>query len=163
ARRRLLRRDDQVRPLAVAPGVRRLVCLGSAAIATGRPSVPGHGSVSIPRRLGSPPSGPAPPAPWFGPRAARAPRARFTSAWAGGVGEWDVFGPLGRQVGTNSITALFDGAALAEHWRGVGEVEGRSLNAYDAPTGRWHQTWVDSAGGLLLLDGGMVGDSMVLE
>jgi hypothetical protein len=79
------------------------------------------------------------------------------------VGEWDVFGPAGRQVGANSITPLFDGAALAEHWRGAGDVEGRSLNTYVASAGRWHQTWVDSTGDLLLLDGGLVGGSMVLE
>ncbi len=42
-------------------------------------------------------------------------------------------------------------------------MEGRSLNAYDASNGRWHQTWVDSTGGLLLLDGGLVDGSMVLE
>jgi len=42
-------------------------------------------------------------------------------------------------------------------------VEGRSLNAYDASTDRWHQTWVDSTGGLLLLDGGLVDGAMVLE
>jgi hypothetical protein len=79
------------------------------------------------------------------------------------VGEWDVYGPQGRQVGTNSITRLLDGGALAEHWRGAGGVEGHSLNAYDATADRWHQTWVDSSGGLLLLDGGLVGDAMVLE
>jgi hypothetical protein len=79
------------------------------------------------------------------------------------IGEWDVFGPQGRHVGTNSITRLFDGSALAEHWRGAGGVEGHSLNAYDASTDRWHQTWVDSTGGLLLLDGGLVDGAMVLE
>jgi|SRR3954469_12621864 hypothetical protein len=79
------------------------------------------------------------------------------------VGEWDVFGPQGRHVGTNSITLLFDGGALAEHWRGAGGVEGHSLNAYDAAANRWHQTWVDSTGGLLLLDGGLLDGAMVLE
>ena len=79
------------------------------------------------------------------------------------IGEWDVFGPLGRQVGRNSITLLFDGGAIAEHWHGDGGVEGHSLNAYDATVDRWHQTWVDSTGGLLLLDGGLLGGSMVLE
>jgi hypothetical protein len=58
---------------------------------------------------------------------------------------------------------LFDGSALAEHWRGDGGVEGHSLNAYDASAGRWHQTWVDSTGGLLLLDGRLVDGAMVLE
>jgi hypothetical protein len=79
------------------------------------------------------------------------------------IGEWDVFGPQGRRVGTNSIAPLFGGSAISERWRGNGGVEGRSLNAYDAHTGRWHQTWVDSTGGLLLLDGGLVDGSMVLR
>ena len=79
------------------------------------------------------------------------------------VGEWDVFGPRGRQVGTNSIVSLYDGGALAEHWHGNGGVEGHSLNAYDAHLDRWHQTWVDSTGGLLLLTGAFVDGSMVLS
>ena len=32
-----------------------------------------------------------------------------------------------------------------------------------AATGRWHQTWVDSGGSLLLLDGGPLDGGMVLE
>ena len=79
------------------------------------------------------------------------------------VGSWEVFAPDGRQVGTNRIEPLYDGAALAEHWEGVGGIRGTSLNALDAATGRWHQTWVDSSGSLLLLEGGMVGASMVLQ
>jgi hypothetical protein len=79
------------------------------------------------------------------------------------VGEWDVFGPQGSQVGTNSITALFGTGMLAEHWHGNGGVEGRSLNAWDESRSCWHQTWMDSTGGVLLLDGGTVGDSMVME
>jgi hypothetical protein len=79
------------------------------------------------------------------------------------IGEWDVFGPEGRQVGTNTITALFGTGALAEHWRGTGGVEGRSLNAWDELRGGWHQTWVDSGGGVLMLDGGLHDGAMVLE
>jgi hypothetical protein len=79
------------------------------------------------------------------------------------IGEWDVVGPQGNQAGTNSITPLLDGGALAEHWHGTGGVEGHSINAYDTTTGRWHQTWVDSTGGFLLLEGGLVGADMVLE
>ena len=79
------------------------------------------------------------------------------------LGEWDVFGPQERQAGRNSITALYGGGAIAEHWHGAGDVEGHSLNAYDPATDRWHQTWVDSTGGLLLLDGRLVDGSMVLQ
>jgi hypothetical protein len=80
------------------------------------------------------------------------------------LGDWDVFGPEGRQVGTNHVTRLFDGSgALHEHWHGSGGVEGRSLNAFDASRRVWHQTWMDSTGGVLLLDGGPQDGAMVLE
>jgi hypothetical protein len=83
------------------------------------------------------------------------------------IGEWDVFGPDGRQVGRNTITSMFANPAasgmLHEHWHGNGGVEGRSINAYDGTRGRWHQTWVDSTGDMLLLEGGLVDGAMVLE
>jgi hypothetical protein len=37
------------------------------------------------------------------------------------------------------------------------------LNIYDAPRKRWHQTWVDDSGTLLILEGQLVGGKMVLE
>ena len=83
------------------------------------------------------------------------------------IGEWDVFGPDGTQVGRNSITSMFANPAasgmLHEHWHGNGGVEGRSINAYDATRGRWHQTWMDSTGDMLVLEGGLVDGAMVLE
>ena len=79
------------------------------------------------------------------------------------IGEWDVFGPQGKQVGRNSITSMYDNGMLHEHWHGAGGVEGRSLNAYDEARDCWHQTWMDSTGGMLLLDGGMRDGAMVLE
>ena len=79
------------------------------------------------------------------------------------IGTWDVFTPDGKQVGTNRIEVLHDGLALAEHWEGAGGIRGTSLNTIDPATGRWHQTWVDSGGSLLLLDGGPVDGEMVLE
>jgi hypothetical protein len=79
------------------------------------------------------------------------------------IGEWEVFGPAGRQLGASSITPLFGTGALAEHWRGVGGFEGRSLTSLDRTRAQWHQTWLDSSGGVLLLDGGLVDGSMVLE
>ena len=75
------------------------------------------------------------------------------------IGDWDVFGPKGKQVGTQHDHADVRrpvGGMLHEHWHGNGGVEGRSINAYDASRGCWHQTWMDSTGGVLLLDGGCV-------
>lgn len=79
------------------------------------------------------------------------------------VGEWEVTDPDSRVVGSSSITHLFGGRALAERWSGTGGVEGASLSAWDAARGRWHQTWMDSTGSTLLLDGGVVDGAMVLE
>ena len=83
------------------------------------------------------------------------------------IGDWDVFGPEGKQVGHNTITSMFvtpsASGMLHEHWHGNGGVEGRSINAYDATRGRWHQTWMDSTGDMLVLEGGLVDGAMVLE
>jgi hypothetical protein len=78
------------------------------------------------------------------------------------LGEWDVYDPDGEHVGRNSITSPYTTGALAEHWRGDGGVEGHSLNAWDPERGCWHQTWIDSTGGVLLLDGGVREGAMVL-
>ena len=45
------------------------------------------------------------------------------------IGEWVVLDPDGGRIGSSSISALFGAGAIAEHWRGSGAVEGRSLNA----------------------------------
>jgi hypothetical protein len=78
------------------------------------------------------------------------------------LGEWEVFDADGEHVGRNSIGAPYDTGALTEHWRGDGGVGGHSLNSWDPERGCWHQTWIDSTGGILLLDGGMVDGAMVL-
>jgi hypothetical protein len=79
------------------------------------------------------------------------------------LGDWEVSGPDGRAVGRNSITAVCAGRVLAEAWTGSGGVEGTSLSSWDEARKRWHQTWMDSTGSTLFLDGGLVGDAMVLE
>jgi len=80
------------------------------------------------------------------------------------VGDWTV--TAGEQIaGTNSIRRVHGGCALQENWQGAGEggLSGSSYNIYDRATGRWHQTWVDGNGTLLLLDGGLVDGNMVLS
>lgn len=78
------------------------------------------------------------------------------------LGEWEVFDPDGRHLGRNSVTAPYPTGALTEHWRGDSGVEGHSLNSWDPERGCWHQTWIDSDGGMLLLDGGVRNGAMVL-
>jgi len=78
------------------------------------------------------------------------------------IGDWEVRNPAGKVVGQNHITALHGGCVLFESWTGAGGFAGSSLNIYDAGRGKWHQTWVDGAGGLLLLEGGYADGRMVL-
>jgi hypothetical protein len=111
--------------------------------------------------LGQAPSPASPAAASPAPAACAAPEYRQFDFW---VGDWDVLDPAGKLIGTNSITREYDGCVLQEHWEAHGprKQTGSSFNTYHAAAGKWHQTWVDSAGGFLLLDGGLVGQSMVL-
>ena len=87
-----------------------------------------------------------------------APESRQFDFW---IGHWDVFQPDGQPAGTNRITSLY-GCVLHESWKGRGGYEGQSFNRYDAGRGVWHQTWVDSAGGLLVIEGTFKDGSMRL-
>ena len=69
------------------------------------------------------------------------------------IGRWEVRDPSGKIVGHNRIERAHGGCALIENWTGAGGVTGTSINIYDRDHRRWHQTWVDSSGGLLQLDG----------
>jgi hypothetical protein len=94
------------------------------------------------------------------PTSCAQPERRQFDFW---VGEWEVRQPDGSLVGRNSISALFDGCALREEWRGESGHRGTSLNAWSPERGTWHQTWVDSSGLTLLLEGGIRDGAMVME
>jgi len=103
----------------------------------------------------------APPASAQAPVAAcTAPPHRQFAFW---VGEWEVRDPNGKLQGENRISVIHGGCALLEEWRGASGATGSSLNLYDTTRSRWHQTWVDSSGGLLLLDGQFADGAMTLE
>lgn len=70
--------------------------------------------------------------------------------------------PDGTTAGTNHITQALGTCVLHEHWVGGGGDVGESFNIYDATSKRWHQTWVDNQGTLLVLEGGLVRGAMVL-
>jgi hypothetical protein len=79
------------------------------------------------------------------------------------LGEWNVRTPDGKLAGVNSIKSEYGGCVLHERYSTSRGYSGESLNAYDAGRKVWHQTWVDTDGALLLLEGGLRGSSMVLE
>jgi hypothetical protein len=89
-----------------------------------------------------------------------APANRAFDFW---LGEWDVRTPDGKLAGTNRIEREYGGCVLHERYTTGSGFSGESLNVYDAGRKVWHQTWVDAAGTLLLLEGGLRDGKMVLE
>lgn len=79
------------------------------------------------------------------------------------LGDWQVHTPAGKLAGTNKIERGYGGCVLHERYVTGGRYRGESLNIYDAARQRWHQTWVDNTGTLLLLEGGLRDGKMVLE
>jgi hypothetical protein len=94
------------------------------------------------------------------PGACEASEHRQFDFW---IGEWNVRTPDGKLAGVNSIKREYDGCVLHERYSTPRGYSGESLNMYDAGRKVWHQTWVDTSGALLLLEGGLRGGSMVLE
>jgi hypothetical protein len=79
------------------------------------------------------------------------------------VGKWNVENEAGIFQGTNRVEKILDGCALQENWTGASGMRGQSYNIYAKRRGKWHQTWVDSNGLLLILDGGLENGRMVLR
>jgi hypothetical protein len=89
-----------------------------------------------------------------------APEYRAFDFW---LGEWQVRTPDGKLAGKNRIAREYGGCVLHERYETGRGYSGESLNTYDVGRRTWHQTWVDSSGTLLLLEGGLRNGSMVLE
>ena len=77
------------------------------------------------------------------------------------IGDWTVT-EHGKPAGTNRIDALLTGCALLENWSGVGGLKGNSLNFYDSSRRLWQQTWIDSSGSALNLEGHFIDGHMTL-
>jgi hypothetical protein len=77
-------------------------------------------------------------------------------------GEWNVATADGKLVGHDQIEKAYGGCVLQEHWTSVDGGTGGGVSMYDASRKLWHQTWVDSTGTLVVLEGGLKGDAMVM-
>ena len=93
-------------------------------------------------------------------QACNAPEYHQFDFW---IGAWDVTLPNGKRAGANRIEPILGGCALRETWSGTGGSDGTSYNSWDATRHRWHQTWVDNQGSLLVLEGAFANGRMVLE
>jgi hypothetical protein len=80
------------------------------------------------------------------------------------AGDWDTYDVADstKIVARNRVTIILDGCVLREVYQQTNGLVGESYSLYDASRGRWHQSWVTNRGSLLLLDGGLEGDRMVL-
>jgi hypothetical protein len=81
------------------------------------------------------------------------------------IGRWDVYVTGTHNLAGRSIIERADaGCVITEQWTGAAGApfSGRSLNAYEATTGKWVQFWMDSGGEVTRYEGGPVGGAMVL-
>ncbi len=79
------------------------------------------------------------------------------------LGDWRVHRHDGALAGLNRIEREYGGCVVHERYATGKGYSGESLNLYDAARKVWHQTWVDSNGLLLTLEGGWNGRAMVLQ
>ena len=80
------------------------------------------------------------------------------------AGDWDTYdveAPV-RIVARNRVTPMLDGCALREVYEQGDGLRGESFSTYDAARRRWHQSWATNRGQLLLMDGRLEGERMVL-
>jgi hypothetical protein len=112
---------------------------------------------------------PAAPAPPPKPFDCSAPEHRQFDFW---VGEWDVVPNAGatgatgaagapRQPSSNVVQKAHRGCVIIENWDDRVGGTGQSFNVFDRVTRQWHQTWVDSTGGLHQYSGGLEDGNMV--
>ena len=80
------------------------------------------------------------------------------------VGNWNAFdtGPV-TPVARVRVDRILDGCVLREDYQDTNGLRGQSFGVYDAGNKRWHQTWVTNRGQLLLLDGDLQGEEMILR
>ena len=78
------------------------------------------------------------------------------------LGDWNVADAGGKLVGRDHVEKAFDGCALKESWTSVDGGTGASFSMWDASRKLWHQTWVDSSGTLVVLEGGLMDGRMVM-
>ena len=81
------------------------------------------------------------------------------------LGEWDVVAanaPPNTPPASSVITKIHNGCVILESWTAPSQT-GQSFNIYDRSMQKWHQTWVDSTGGLHEYWGSLQDGNMVYE
>jgi len=79
------------------------------------------------------------------------------------IGDWDVFDagaatPSARVI----VEPILDGCVLREDYRGANGTRGQSFSIYDQTRRVWHQSWVTNRGQLLVIEGRVQGNALIL-
>src|SRR5262249_27387347 len=90
-----------------------------------------------------------------------APEYRQFDFW---LGDWDTFELKApdKVVARNHVYSILDGCVLREVYEQTDGLIGQSFTIYDARRRVWHQSWVTNRGQLLVVEGGMQGERLVL-
>lgn len=90
-----------------------------------------------------------------------APAYRQFDFW---VGDWDVF-EIDSQTKSAHVRVdrVLDGCVLREQYEDSTEHKGESFSIYDASRKVWHQSWVTNRGEMLIIEGALQHDEMVLS
>lgn len=101
----------------------------------------------------------APPSPK--PAPCTAPEYRQFDFW---IGDWDTFDLTDHDklVARNRVDSILGGCVLREVYEQGDGMNGQSFTIYDAARKVWHQSWVTNRGQLLVIEGRMQGDRIVL-
>jgi hypothetical protein len=80
------------------------------------------------------------------------------------VGDWNVYDPQGKLIGTNNIVKMHSNCVMQENWESkVSANKGTSYNYVNLADNTWNQLWVDNSGFSLKLKGNLENGSMVLK
>lgn len=95
------------------------------------------------------------------PKPCSAPEHRQFDFWAG---DWDTFETNDAKtvVARGRVEVILDGCVLRETYEGADGLTGESYSIYDAARKLWSHTWVTNRGQLVVLEGGLQGDRMIL-
>jgi hypothetical protein len=90
-----------------------------------------------------------------------APEFRQLDFW---LGDWDTYEitDTTKVVARNRVTSILGGCVLREDYQQNDGLVGESYSLWDASRGVWHQSWVTNRGALLLLNGRMEGNRMIM-
>ena len=79
------------------------------------------------------------------------------------VGDWDAYDVQpDTLIARNLVTPMLNGCAVREQYHQRDGHIGESFSTYNASRGVWHQSWVTNDGQLLMLEGHLEGNRMIL-